>query len=169
MLAVWSSDRSSLACQISRLTSVILGANEDNDSRSSLCLSHTLFFFSFSLFFVCLILSSLVYRTSWFRIYDSGLYGSVERNMLLCALDSLAFSSLCTPECQMKYQTPPWLITRFFLFLLFFSFYFSSFFILFLSQIESLSRRVFGQWQHPKRRKDLRRDKKVQNKKNKKK
>jgi hypothetical protein len=96
MLAVWSSDRSSLACQISRLTSVILGANEDNDSRSSLCLSHTLFFFSFSLFFVCLILSSLVYRTSWFRIYDSGLYGSVERNMLLYALDSLAFSSLHT-------------------------------------------------------------------------
>lgn len=134
--------------------------------------SVSLTLFSFSLFlsfFVCLILSSLVYRTSWFRIYDSGLYGSVERNMLLYALDSLAFSSLCTPECQMKYQTPPWLITRFFLFLLFFSFYFSSFFILFLSQIESLSRRVFGQWQHPKRRKDLRRDKKVQNKKNKKK
>lgn len=84
--------------------------------------SVSLTLFSFSLFlsfFVCLILSSLVYRTSWFRIYDSGLYGSVERNMLLYALDSLAFSSLCTPECQMKYQTPPWLITRFFLFLLF--------------------------------------------------
>lgn len=136
----------------------------------ALSLSHSFLFLFFSLF-LCVWFS----RHSFIARRDSGFTTRdfMAQLSVICYYMRLRLSCLFKPvhtrECQMKYQTPPWLITRFFLFLLFFSFYFSSFFILFLSQIESLSRRVFGQWQHPKRRKDLRRDKKVQNKKNKKK
>lgn len=125
---VWSSDRSSLACQISRLTSVIL--RKGGGPRTIHALSLSLFF---------LPSDSLVTRLSHVVIRDLrlGLYGSVERNILLCAL-VCCLSRYRSAKVPNEISNAAWLITRFF-------FSFTSLVFLFLSQIESLSRRVFRQ------------------------